>query len=263
MMAHIELALHERQVIADMVLAKASVGAIAEKLSRHRSTIYREIKRNTYTDEEMPELNGYYGRIADRFAAERRHRRRKLVRCPELRDAVIEGFEAGWSPEQIAGRMRHEMTHDTVSHETIYAWVYSKDGQRENLARYLAGRRKKRRPRRARKPRDGIFPQDRAIRCRPDEIGERATFGHWEGDLMIFRRELGPVNVASMVERKTRFAVLFRNGDRRSKPLMTRLIDLFSPLPQSAPQSITFDRGFEFTGFIPTKERGVPQEFVH
>jgi len=142
-MAHFELALHERQVIADMVLAKASVGAIAEKLSWHRSTIYREIKRNTYTDGEMPDLNAYHSGIADGFAAERRHRRRKLVVCPELRDAVIEGFEAGRSPEQIEGRMRHEMTHDTVSHETIYAWVYSKDGQRENFARYLAGRRKK------------------------------------------------------------------------------------------------------------------------
>jgi len=46
-MAHIELALHERQIIEDMMLVKASVATIAEKLLRHRSTIYREIRRNT------------------------------------------------------------------------------------------------------------------------------------------------------------------------------------------------------------------------
>ena len=238
-MARRELNASERQVIEDMLLAKAPVAKIAGKLSRHRSTIYREIARNTFIDEEMPELDGYYGKIAQKIADERRHRRRKLARCPDLLVAVIEGFEAGWSPEQIAGRMRLEETPDAVCHETIYAWVYSKDGQRENLARYLPRRRRKRRARYSRKARGNVFPQERAIRNRPDEIGERKTFGHWGGDLMIFRRELGPANVVSLVERKTRFAVLFRNGDRRSKPLMTRLIDLFAPLPRPARQSIT------------------------
>jgi len=253
-MAHIELNLMERQQIEDMLHAKASVAKIAEKLSRHRSTIYREIRRNSFVDDEMPELNDYYGKIAQKIAAERRYRHRKLVRCPDLLGAVLEGFEVGWSPEQIAGRMRLEETPRSISHETIYAYVYSKDGQRENLARYLAGRRKKRRPRRARKPQDTVFPLDRAIRYRPEDVGTRSTFGHWEGDLMIFRRELGATNVASLVERKTRFAVLFRNRDRRSKPLMTKLIDLFAPLPRSARQSITFDRGFEFVAWRELKK---------
>jgi len=62
------------------------------------------------------------------------------------------------------------------------------------------------------------------------------------------------MNVTSLIERKTRFAVLFRNGDRRSKPLMTKLIDLLSPLPQPARQSITFDRGFEFIAWRELKK---------
>lgn len=202
----------------------------------------------------MSELNGYDGKIAQKVAAERRHRRRKLIRRPELLNAVIEGFEAGWSPEQIAGRMRFEEMPERISHETIYAWVYSTEGQRENLARYLAGRRKKRRPRHTRGQRNNVFPLDRAIQNRPDDIARRETFGHWEGDLMIFRRELEPTNVASLIERKTRFAVIFRNKDRRSKQLMNRLIDLFTALPQPARQSITFDRGFEFTAWRELKK---------
>ena len=63
---------------------------------------------------------------------------------------------------------------------------------------------------------------------------------------MIFRKELGKANAASLVERKTRYAVLFRNNDRSSKHLMNRLIALLSPLPLSARRSITFDRGLEF-----------------
>jgi IS30 family transposase len=63
---------------------------------------------------------------------------------------------------------------------------------------------------------------------------------------MIFRREHGKANVASLVERKTRFAVLFRNNDRSSKHFMSKLMGVMEPLPQPARRSITFDRGFEF-----------------
>ena len=66
---------------------------------------------------------------------------------------------------------------------------------------------------------------------------------------MIFRREHGEANVASLVERKTRFAVLFRNPDRRSAPLMDRLVTALAPLPRAARRSITFDRGLEFTAW--------------
>ena len=53
------------------------------------------------------------------------------------------------------------------------------------------------------------------------------------------------MNVASMVERKTRFAVLFRNKDRSSTHFMNRLMDVMVSLPQQARRSITFDRCLE------------------
>jgi IS30 family transposase len=66
---------------------------------------------------------------------------------------------------------------------------------------------------------------------------------------MIFRKEHGPANVATVVERMSRYTVIFRNNDRRSRPLMNRLIDLLSPLPRDARQSLTFDRGLEFVSW--------------
>ncbi len=62
---------------------------------------------------------------------------------------------------------------------------------------------------------------------------------------MIFERRTGKMNVASLVERKTRFAVLFRNNDRSSTHFMNKRMDVMEPLPQPARRSITFDRGFE------------------
>ena len=66
---------------------------------------------------------------------------------------------------------------------------------------------------------------------------------------MIFRREHGEANVASLVEREGRFAVLLRNPDRRSGPLMGRLVTLLAPLPRTARRSITAGGGLEFTAW--------------
>jgi hypothetical protein len=50
---------------------------------------------------------------------------------------------------------------------------------------------------------------------------------------MIFERAQGKISVASLVERKTRFAVLFRNNDRSSTHFVNKLMDVMEPLPQT------------------------------
>ncbi len=54
------------------------------------------------------------------------------------------------------------------------------------------------------------------------------------------------MNVASLVKRKTRFAVLLRDNDRGSTHLMNKLMMVLEILSQPARKSITFDRGIEF-----------------
>ena len=109
-MAHTELVLRERRTIEDMLNARMSVDRIAAKIGRHRSTVFRDIKRNRFVDDELPKLNGYYGMNAQRTAVTRRARRRNLVRFVDLRKHVITQLESGWSPEQIAGRLQYNMT---------------------------------------------------------------------------------------------------------------------------------------------------------
>ena len=103
-MTHTELDLRERRAIEDMLNAKVPVAQIAAHLGRHRSSVYREIKRNGFVDEELPQLNGYYGLNAQRTATARRARRRKLVRLEELRAAVITQLKKGWSHGSGRGR---------------------------------------------------------------------------------------------------------------------------------------------------------------
>lgn len=66
---------------------------------------------------------------------------------------------------------------------------------------------------------------------RPDAVAERRQFGHWECDLIQFRKKFGKANVTSLVERVSRFAVFLRNNDRQSKPIMDGLIEVLQPLP--------------------------------
>jgi len=77
--SHIDL--DERRKIARWRMAGISVEIIAEKLGRHRSTIFRELKRNMFVDKLMPDLNGYYCVTAHDMACERRAKLRKLAEC--------------------------------------------------------------------------------------------------------------------------------------------------------------------------------------
>lgn len=65
-MAHSELNLRERRAIEDMLNAKMSVDKIAAEIRRHRSTLYREIKRNRFVDDELPNLNVRHMRDVER-----------------------------------------------------------------------------------------------------------------------------------------------------------------------------------------------------
>jgi IS30 family transposase len=172
-----------------------------------------------------------------------------MIVYPELKEAIEDRLKAGWSPEQIAGRMRLERHPIRVSHETIYRFAYSKDGRDEQFYRHLPEHRRRRRPRGYRRHNRTHIFDTQSLSYRPESISERAEFGHWECDLMMFRKEHGKVNVTSLVERVSRYAVVMRNEDRKSKPIMEALIQGLAPLPADARQSITFDRGTEFSAW--------------
>ncbi len=100
----------------------------------------------------MPKVVGYFGVVASMKALSRRQRDRKLMRHLELRELVIERIKDGWTPEQIAGRLIYENAPVRVCQETIYRFVYSAEGMKEDLWWYLPEHRRKRRPRKGRAP---------------------------------------------------------------------------------------------------------------
>lgn len=119
---------------------------------------------------------------------------------------MIERIKTGWTPEQISNRMIHERAPLRVCQETIYRYIYSKEGQREDLWWYLPTHRVARRPRRTRRRREPKFHRDVSILFRPDDVAHR--------------RQFGQTNVTSLVERVSRFTVNLKNPNKRTKPVM-------------------------------------------
>lgn len=164
---------------------------MARVLKRCRSTIFRELKRNHFSDESMPKHDGYYGTAAHLMQADRRARDRKQIKYLELCKRVIQQTKDGWTPEQIGNRMIFEGDKQRVCQGAIYRYIYSKEGMQDELWWYLPLHRKNRTPRRARKRQKPKFDRDVSILFRPDDVAHRRQVGHWEGDLMLFKQKLG------------------------------------------------------------------------
>lgn len=174
--------LDERCRLRGLMEMGVGAGEIARRLGRHHGTIHREISRNRCA-------SGYRPDSADRMAWVRKLRGPKIERSTRLRDYVGDRLAMGWSPEEIAGRMELDAMNDTVSAESIYRYVYSPAGRRAGLPRYLAQRKAKRGRRRRNGRREPSIPNRVSIDQRPAEAGGRSAFGHWEGDLVHFRRQ--------------------------------------------------------------------------
>jgi len=174
--------LEERCRLRGLMEMGLGPGEIARRLGRHRGTIYREIVRNRCA-------SGYRPDSADRMAWVRKLRGSKLQRSTRLGDYVGDRLAMGWSPEEIAGRMELDAVDDSVSAESIYRYVYSPAGRRAGLPRYLVQRKAKRGRRRRNGRREPSIPNRVSIDQRPAEADGRVAFGHWEGDLMHFRRQ--------------------------------------------------------------------------
>jgi transposase, IS30 family len=247
------LSLAERDRIMRLRDARVPVDKIATELGRHPATIYRELRRNFFYDDDAY-FRGYFGRVAHGKAAARRVRGGKVVRNPSLASCIAEHLAQCWSPEQIAGRLRLDQAAPiAVCHETIYQYVYGAEGRRLGLWKQLPRQRKSRRRRYGRKPRGLNIPLANTIAERPKAIADRDQFGHWEGDLIAFRQEFGKSNLTSLVERRSRFVVLTRNPSRHSSGVMQGIERHLHPLPQTLRRSITFDRGTEFAAFATLK----------
>jgi IS30 family transposase len=236
------LSFEERIEISIRVARGETNAEIARAVGRHRSTIGRELARC--------QSRGHYRplpaqRRADRLA--RRPKPTRLRRHPRLLAAVESGLLAGWSPQQIAVRLRRAHPDDVamrVSHETIYQSLYvqSRGELRRELTAQLRTRRTRRKRQGQREDRSRIKDMV-MIAERPPEADDRRVPGHWEGDLLIGAG--GRSAIVTLVERHTRYVLLARLQDQTSVHVTDVLAERIGQLPAHLVKSLTWDQGRE------------------
>src|SRR3990167_10150512 len=138
------LSITDRRRLHIYLEMKLSIADIAHKLSKHRSTIYRELSRN---QEEDTYSHGIAQEKTEKRAQEKRPT--KLERDGVIRDYVTRSLKKAWSPEQISGRMKYHQLSFYACPETIYQFIYK--SRNKDLYQYLAYKKPRRRRRFARK----------------------------------------------------------------------------------------------------------------
>lgn len=261
MSGSVPLRFEEREIISRELCGGSSARMIGVVLGRHHSTVSREIARNG-----GPER--YRAVDAQRRCDEGRvrPRGRKLEVSSRLHDAVNEGLEQRWSPQQISRRLREDHPEDEsmrVSHETIYECLYLQArGELRTQLKLVLRRGRTRRVNRSRtavtrgRIRDMINISDR-----PKEAEDRAVPGFWEGDLIIGKNNRS--QIATLVERTTRFVMLVRIPyDRNAERVAYLLGKKMETLPRFLRGSVTWDQGKEMARHADfTVATGVPVYF--
>lgn len=238
------LTLAEREVISRGLVAGDCLRAIAISLERPPSTISREIARNG-----GPEAYRASGADEAAWARARRPKLCKLATHRVLARWVATKLRHHWAPQQIAGWLKHSYPDDTscqVSHETIYRTLYiqSRGALKKELLAHLRRSRAMRRSRHHTQKTDdhGRITGTVSISERPACVEDRAVPGHWEGDLLFGNKSS---QIATLVERKTRYVMLVKVDRRDTETVINALIKHAHKLPRELYRSLTWDRGSE------------------
>jgi transposase, IS30 family len=236
---------------------------IAFSVGRDESVVSREIARHGGRV-------AYRAWKADTAARESRSRpkERKIDIEPELRDRVAGDLKKGWSPEQIAGRLCYERhrgeTGMSVSHETIYTWIYAQPkGELARAGIVLRTGREQRKPRGRKKTAGAKIVGMRSIEDRPAEAAGRQVPGHWEGDLVIGKG--GKSAMGTLVERVSRYLCPVALPDGHdADSVKNALFDAVRDLPAHLRKSLTWDQGTEMARHAAlTLDADLPVYFAH
>lgn len=225
----------DRGAIEILLKNKYTPKKIAAQLGVHKSTIYREIKRNGSPNE-------YVAKYAQANSDSRKAKsKRRTVITHKVRDCIFKKLMVGWSPEQISGWYKEKGYSNFPGYETIYKFIYSDPvAVEEKWFQYLRYARKKRKKKYSRKVHCEKIANKVSIHERDEVVNERTEFGHWEGDSVIFKNKKA---VNTLNELKSGF-VVFSKLERKTAALTG--VAMVNHLKKHLAKTVTVDNGTEF-----------------
>lgn len=242
------LSIKERELIFLYQRQGKSSREIGRLINRDHRTIGRELKRNSETKKKGGKQ--YSPFEAQALADERRKESKlttKKLADPVLRKWVIRKLGKGWSPEQIAGRLKLKVPGLSVSHEIIYQFIYARKNRKLRLWELLRRRHPRRQFSGLRKAKKGRpIPGRIFIDQRPEEANLRLVIGHWETDNMEGPR-ISKACVSVNVDRRSSVVKLGRLKNKEAKEKEESIVNQLGKFPNQLVKTITMDNGKENT----------------
>ncbi len=231
-MSYQQLTEGKRYQISVLLAQGSSATAIAQAVQVHRSTVYRELKRNCSREAYDPG-EAHQQAMRRRTGAAKYRLSEQVVCYVELTLSWL------WSPEQISGIGK--LIGLPVSHEWVYRHVAADKASGGKL--YKALRQGHKRYRRGANSKRSVIPDPRSIDERPSIVDTRARFGDWEVDTVLGKHGSGAL--VTLAERKSRLYLVRKVAAKRARDVRDAIIDMLKPYAAHV-HTITADNGSEF-----------------
>ena len=230
-MSYLQLTQEQRYLIYNLLKIGFSQAKTAQLVHVHRSTISRELKRNTGK-------RGYRYKQAQRMAQQRRNKAKKRISLSDW-GLIDRHLEMDFSPEQTSHWVldNHGIQ---VSSEWIYQHIWEDKRQGGKLYQHLR-RKKKYRKRSQKGDNRGKIPNQTSIEERPEIVEARERVGDWEADTIIGKNMKGAI--VTLVDRMSRFLLMGLVVKRTKEAVKEKIIALLKGYPV---HTITCDNGKEF-----------------
>ena len=237
-MAHHHFTSAERLEIGILLKKEYSHRDIAREIGCSQTSVSREIRRNNVRGIYDPRQAKVKARIRRRYS---KYQGMKVRERPDLQKFIIRKMKAGWTPEEIAGRLKVKRKRlPYISAKGIYKWLYSVHGQK--YCPLLCSQQLRPRKRRLKTERS-MIPNRIGIEKRPVEANNRTEYGHAETDTAVSgKRHDSKHSLAVLHERKARY-VRLRKIPNMKPASMTRALKRMAK--DLTLRTITYDNGIE------------------
>lgn len=254
-------------------LVKAGHGKqeIADQLHVHRSTIYRELKRGTYTalNSDLTTEERYSPDIADdKYRENLKSKGGTLKIGNDIKLAnYIENkiINEDYSPAAVLGELKAQGREGdfkvTICVTTLYSYI-DKGIFLKLTNKHLPVKKNKKRDYKKVKRQQARAAAGESIEKRPEEIDTREEFGNWEMDTVKGKRGKSKNSLLVLTERKTRDEIIFKLPAHTAEAVVEavdRLERKWGEMFKEVFKTITVDNGSEFA-YCEELERSILNE---
>lgn len=211
---------------------------ISDFLGVDRSTIYREIKRNS---KQKHGKDKYEADFAQHLSVKRKQlRTRYHKQCQPIERRIIWLLKHKWSPEQISNVCKQRSI-AMLSTEAIYLWIYSQKRKGQDYTHLLRRHHRKRRKRKLEKQPRTLIKNKVSINKRPEMVDQQTRIGDLEADLVKCKHQY----LLTITDRKSLFNIFCKIPDKASQTVEAAMIKELSPHKYWI-KTLTTDNGLEF-----------------